>query len=34
MEYEKENLYDWEIDIYENEDWNLWEEELINNEWH
>lgn len=34
MEYEKESLYDWKIDIYENEDWNLWEEELINNEWH
>jgi len=28
MEYEKEELYDWEIDIYKNEDWNLWEEEF------
>ena len=34
MEYEKEYIYDWEIDIYENEDWDLWEEELANNEWY
>ena len=34
MEHEKEEIYDWQIDLYENEDFYLWEEEFLNNEWY
>ena len=34
LESEPKKDRDSEIDIYENEDWDLWEEELANTEWY